>query len=119
MSSSFDRGQRGEDIVASWLKRHKYKIIATNAKTTHYEIDIIAKRKKVLFFVEVKLRSSKAQGSGFDYITPRKLQQMNYAAQSWVATNNYTGPYKLAAASVDGASEQIVFTDEIWLENVS
>lgn len=66
----------------------------------------------------MKLRTRSSQGSGFEYVTARKLQQMKFAAESWVAAHDYSGAYELAATSVDGDSEEVVFTDEIWLENV-
>lgn len=118
MANTSERGQHGEALVIDWLKTQKFKIIAVNAKTPRYEIDIIAQRKRTLYFVEVKLRGHSSQGSGFEYVTPRKLQQMKFAAESWVAAHNYSGAYKLAAASVDGDNEEVAFTDEIWLENI-
>lgn len=118
MANTFERGQRGKEVVIKWLKAQKFKIVDANAKTPRYEIDIIANRQRTLYFVEVKLRTRLSQGGGFEYVTPRKLQQMKFAAESWVAANDYSGVYKLAAASVDGDSEEVEFTDEIWLENI-
>ena len=118
MVNTSELGQRGEALVINWLQSQKFKIVDVNTKTPRYEIDIIAKHKRKPYFVEVKLRGHSSQGSGFEYVTPRKLQHMKFAAESWVAAHNYSGAYKLAAASMDGDSEDVAFTDEIWLENI-
>jgi Holliday junction resolvase-like predicted endonuclease len=56
----------------------------------------------VIFFVEVKYRSSVAQGGGFEYITGQKLKRMNFAAEIWKQTFNWNGDYRLMAAAVSG-----------------
>lgn len=105
-------GQHGEDKAEVYLKNQRYKILHRNWKTDRYEIDIIAKKKRRLYFVEVKYRSTQNQGMGYEYVTPAKLKQMTFAAESWVAQNNFTGAYQLAVISVDG--EEITFIADIW-----
>ncbi len=105
-------GQKGEDIATEYLQANGFKVLHRNVKTTRYEIDIIAKRKKQLYFVEVKYRSSSQQGKGYEYVTERKLQQMSYAAKKWVSSEDYKGPYQLAVVSVD--EDEVQFIDEIW-----
>lgn len=105
-------GAHGENVAEDWLRRHRYKILYRNYATPRYEIDIIATYKRRLFFVEVKYRSTAKQGFGENYITDTKLQQMVYAAESWVSENDYKGDYQLAVISVDG--ENVRFIDDIW-----
>ena len=50
-------GRLGENAAVKALKKEKYKIIDQNVHFSHNEIDIIAKNKKYLVFVEVKTRS--------------------------------------------------------------
>ena len=50
-------GRFGEKAAAKYLKKHKYKIVAKNVREGHSEIDIIAKTKDTLVFVEVKTRT--------------------------------------------------------------
>ena len=47
-------GQQAESAVAEELKRQGYKILDRNWKTTVCEIDIIAKKSRIIYFVEVK-----------------------------------------------------------------
>ena len=49
-----NRGQRGE-AIAAWLLRIKgYRIIAQSMRNLMGEIDIIAKRRHIIAFIEVK-----------------------------------------------------------------
>ncbi|MFA6262890.1 MAG: YraN family protein [Candidatus Babeliales bacterium] len=49
-------GAQGEALVASWLERQGFTIIARNYQTRCGEVDIIAARDEVVAFVEVKTR---------------------------------------------------------------
>ncbi len=49
-------GNKGEVIVAKYLKKHKYKITEKNFSCKFGEIDIIAENKEYIIFVEVKTR---------------------------------------------------------------
>ena len=84
---TFDRlqkGKTGEDLAVSFLKEQGYTIVERNYKTLLGEIDIIAKEKGVICFVEVKTRSSHAMGTGFDAISSRKQRKMSQAALSFL-----------------------------------
>ena len=89
--------------MASLLEQAGFEIIDRNWKTRVCEIDVIAEKDKIIYFVEVKYRSSKAQGSGFEYIASQKLKKMNFAAEVWRQTHNWNGGYRLMAAAVSGS----------------
>lgn len=95
-------GRAAEDAAAEYLKHKGYKIIMQNWRTRWCEIDIVAERKKVVYFVEVKYRRNDTQGSGLEYITQRKLTQMQFAAESWVHEQGWKGDYRLSAIEVSG-----------------
>ena len=94
------QGHLAEDRVAEYLAESGYKTLARNWKTKDCEIDIIAKKEDVVYFVEGKYRVSGTQGTGFDYITPKKLDQMRFAARVWAAHENWGGDYRLMASEV-------------------
>ena len=50
-------GDIGENAAAKYLKRHFFRIVERNYRFHRDEIDIIAKNRKFLVFVEVKTRS--------------------------------------------------------------
>ena len=72
-----------------------------NWRTRWCEIDIISKKDGVVYFIEVKFRSSNEWGDGFSYLTPKKLKQMRFAAELWLSDNGWSGEAQLIAASVD------------------
>lgn len=95
-------GRRAEQIAADWLNANGYRIIDSNWRTRWCEIDIIAIKQRATYFIEVKYRRSSANGDGLDYITDRKLRQMQFAAEIWQARHYPEGEVLLAALTVFG-----------------
>lgn len=79
-----DIGNKSEDAATSYLQSKGYDIIERNWKTKMCEIDIIAKKDGVLYFVEVKHRKNDRQGGGIGAITKKKLDQMKFSAKMYV-----------------------------------
>ena len=102
-----DIGNTGEQLASEELVRLGYEILERNWKTKWSEIDIVARKNEVVYFIEVKYRASSRQGDGFDYITDQKLTHMTRAAELWVSVHNWNGGYELLGASVDGASNNV------------
>lgn len=113
MARHNDSGNKAENKVAGYLTENGFKIVELNWKTKWCEIDIIARKEDCIYFVEVKYRGSDSQGSGFDYVTPKKLRQMDLAARSWVEINNWDGEQTLSAAEVSGLDFDIEFIEQI------
>lgn len=108
--TNYAHGHDAEQVAAEWLEHKGYKILALNWKRPRAEIGIVAQtRDGLVLFTEVKYRESSNQGSGLDYITPKKLNQMRFAAELWVTMHKYSGEYTLAALEVSG--ENYAVTD--------
>lgn len=106
--STTEIGRRAENIVAKTLKKQGYTVAAQNWRTRWCEIDIVATKKDIAYFVEVKYRKSDIWGDGIDAITDKKLQQMTFAAEIWVQANNWSGDYYLIVANVAGESPRLL-----------
>jgi uncharacterized protein (TIGR00252 family) len=104
-------GKDAESRIADFLKANKFKILAQNWRTRVCEIDIVARKDKIVYFVEVKYRSSEKQGSGLEYITPKKLQQVHFAAEIWNQQNDWEGDYRILGAEVTDDKIKIVEID--------
>lgn len=100
-------GREAEDAAAVYLRKKGYKVLEQNWRTRWCEIDIVASQDNRVYFVEAKYRRSEAWGSGLEYITPKKLQQMRLAAEFWVSNHNWVGDYCLAAIEVTGSDYTI------------
>lgn len=105
--TSFDTGRKAEAAAAAFLVRKGCAIVAQNWRTRMCEIDIVAERRGTIYFCEVKYRRSDNYGSGIEYVTNQKVQQMRFAAQSWVHAHQWQGDYSLCAIEVSGADFRI------------
>lgn len=112
--TTFANGREAEQAAADYISKQGFRIIARNWRTPWAEIDIIASKKNVVYFCEVKYRQNPLQGGGLDYITPAKLRQMGRAAESWMSLTNWSGESQLAAIEVSGTDFRITaFIDAI------
>ncbi len=111
--TNFQTGHDAEKVAAEFLVAHGYEILELNWRTPVCEIDIVAKHKNTIYFVEVKYRSNSFQGTGLDYITPKKLKQMEFSAQCWVEAEKWSGDYRLSAIEVTSDFEVSDFIEDI------
>ncbi len=109
--SNYLVGHSAEVRASQYLKSLGFKVKDLNWKTKYCEIDIIAQKDKAMYFIEVKYRRNNNQGFGLDYVTPKKLSQMRFAAEMWVSNNGWPGEYQLAAIGIDGDAS--TFVDEL------
>jgi len=70
-------GKQGEELAVKHLKKQGYEIICMNYRTRLGEIDIIAKDKDTIVFVEVKSRSSSAFGSPKQAVNLEKQKKIS------------------------------------------
>jgi len=80
-------GNRGEDEAVRYLISKGYKIIKRNYSCKFGEIDIIARQKNTLIFVEVKTRKNNYFGEPQEFVDYRKLERINMAMDFFI--NNY------------------------------
>ena len=55
------RGRRGETRAALWLALHGWRMLGKRVKTPRGELDLIARRGRMVSFVEVKWRNTAAE----------------------------------------------------------
>lgn len=107
-------GAEAEDKVCKYLVKNGYKVLDQNWKTKFCEIDIVAQKKKTIFFVEVKYRATDRQGGGFEVVDSAKLRQMERGAEAWVTQNDWEGQYTLSVAQVSGEQFVVSFIEDIY-----
>ncbi len=112
--TNYSSGHYAEEVAAKYLVNNGYQVLSKNWRNKFCEIDIVAKKKESIYFVEVKYRVNNTHGRGLDYITPNKRKQMELAARFWVSENDWQGDYNLSALEVSGIEYEITeFISEI------
>jgi putative endonuclease len=77
-------GTTGEDTACNFLKKNGYKIIERSWQCRQGEIDIIAKKGKLLAFVEVKARSKEGFGGPAAAVTKSKQKKITASALNYI-----------------------------------
>jgi putative endonuclease len=77
-------GARGERFVADWYRAGGYRVIATNWRCHIGELDLVAERRGVLVFCEVKSRRGDAFGGGYEAVTRRKQLKLRALAEAFL-----------------------------------
>jgi len=77
-------GKAGEETALEFLKRRGYKILAMNFRTSFGEIDIVAKYRDFIVFVEVKTRTTASFGPPFLSVTRAKQRHIVKNAFSYL-----------------------------------
>ncbi len=81
-------GMLGEKLVCQWYTDNKYKLLAVNYRTRFGEIDIIAEKKNILVFVEVKTRKNDNFYLAKEAVTYSKQQRIKTAAVQYISQYN-------------------------------
>src|SRR6266446_10033859 len=77
-------GARGEKAAAKYLRRHGYKILLKNFRSGKAEVDIIARHKDWLVFVEVKTRETEQFGAPSEAVDHDKQRNLSKAALDYL-----------------------------------
>jgi len=93
-------GRRGEEAVAVRLAARGFAIVARNVRMRRGEIDLVARRGGVLWFVECKCRSRGDVGTPLRALDPRKRAALFAAAREFVARRRFRGDWGFLAASI-------------------
>jgi putative endonuclease len=102
-------GQQSEALAVKHLQKKGYKIIAQNYRTKLGEIDIIAKQKETLVFVEVKARRSTRFGSPKAAVTHQKQRKISMVALAYLKTTQQTqAAARFDVVSIDYAADRPV-----------
>jgi putative endonuclease len=80
-------GAWGEAIAAEYLRKKRYQIVASGFHSRFGEIDLIAKNRKYLVFVEVKLRKNGDFAAARDYVNRAKQDKLRVTASLYLSQN--------------------------------
>lgn len=83
--AAFQTGISAESRAAAYLMAKGYRILAKRFRTRHGEIDLVARKRNLLVFIEVKARASLDEAAYA--VTPRQQQRIINAAQGWLVAH--------------------------------
>lgn len=110
-------GNKGETYAAEELQKKGYKVLARNYRSKWGEIDIVAKDRDTVVFVEVKTKTSDNYGEPWEMINRWKIEQVKRMGEMWCREFGWEGLVRMDGVGVymnqDGDVEKI----EHW-ENV-
>ena len=90
-------GKKGEEIARKYLENRGYKIVEQNYQTKRAEVDIIARHKNQLVFVEVRTKHHEQYGTPEDTIDYWKRMRLKRNAIGYIHRMKYSGPYRIDA----------------------
>ena len=80
--AAFRTGLSAETRAAAYLMAKGYRILAKRFRTPYGEIDLVARKRNLVAFVEVKARASLDEAAYA--VTPRQQLRIIAAAQAWL-----------------------------------
>lgn len=111
------RGRRGERWAVRHLKKQGFRILERNWHHGRYEIDIIARDRSCIVFVEVRGRQSNSLQSGYDSVNRQKRCAIMQAIQAYLRQHPGSFTYRFDIISIQWDA-QGNFMDLHHYENV-
>lgn len=93
-------GKAGETVAEKFLLASNFQILAKNYKCYLGEIDLIATHRGVLYFIEVKTRTSIKRGWPAESVTLRKQNKLRRLALYYLSAGHYRGPVAFGVVEV-------------------
>lgn len=87
-----DTGILGEKLAQAFLKKQGYRILETNYRCPRGEIDIIARHRDFLVFIEVRSKKSLEFGTPEESITLTKKRRLKATAYHYQQTHEKLPP---------------------------
>ena len=104
MAEHNELGKDGESTAVAYLKKSGYRILHTNWRKGHFELDIVAKTEDELVIVEVKTRSEGSIIDPEDAVTNQKIRNIVAAADAYIKFFDIDLPARFDIISVIGKS---------------
>ena len=112
-----ETGNYGEALVAEYLRKRRYTLIASQYRCRMGEIDLIARKGKVLCFIEVKTRRNLSVGLPREYVTHAKRERIRTAAALYLSEKGLDCPVRFDVAEVyleEGKAPRIEYLESAF-----
>lgn len=110
-------GDRAEALVCELLEARGYAIVARQARVGRKEIDVIARRGRLVVFCEVRARKRSGFVSPLETIDRAKVQRIRTAAAGWLRERDWRGHairFDAAAVTFDDPAGAIDYVEDAF-----
>ena len=111
-------GRIGEDIAEIFLKKKGFELLARNFWKPWGEIDVVARKKNVIHFIEVKTSQTSSGYRGEENVHEKKLQRLERTIYSYLSQYDLEDDewqLDVIAVALDVAEKKASVK---WLQNV-
>ena len=84
-------GLAGEEQAIAYLKTKGWHVVAHRFRIGRAELDLVARRGRLVAFVEVKVRRGEGFGTPFEAVTGQKRREMVKVARGWIDRHGQLG----------------------------
>lgn len=104
--TTVEKGRSGEDAAVTYLKKNRLSIIKRNFRWYGNEIDIIARDKDYIVFIEVKASSSGSYDHPLMWIPESKQKRIIRASEGFLVSNKISGsPVRFDVLAIDAVGK--------------
>lgn len=108
MNTRAETGRAAEEQAAALLIKNGMTIVERNFRAKVGEIDLVARDKDEIVFVEVRARASSSFGGAAASVGGAKRRKLIKAAQLWLQARSWSGPCRFDVVALDaGRAEHI------------
>ncbi len=113
MSEHLKIGELGEKLALEFLINAGFQILEKGWRYKHKEIDIIAKDKDELVFVEVKTRTEDYWGNPEEFVNKSKQRFLIQAAEAYINETDFEGESRFDIVAV------LLKNDDVEIEHIT
>lgn len=101
-----ETGRAAESAAAALLRAKGMTILEANFRAKVGELDLVAKDKDEVVFVEVRARASGAYGGAAASVGTAKRRRVIRAAQVWLQARGWDGACRFDVVAIDGGKAE-------------
>jgi putative endonuclease len=101
-------GKKGENSAVEFLFANGYDVLLRNYRFGRAEIDIIARKERILVFVEVKTRNSTRFGYPETFLSDLQKERIHRAAETYIDDQAWQGDIRFDIIAILWAGEELV-----------
>jgi putative endonuclease len=88
MAENHDLGIKGEELALAHIQKLGYELLEKNWRFRKMEIDLIARDKKHIVFIEVKTRANNSFGKPYEFVSLSKQKHIARGANYYLENKN-------------------------------